>query len=237
MTYGLLNTLYVSCETIMLENISRPGFLIDMDGLLINSESLSEIAFEKMCVNLGCDFTQEYHSKIRGTKWQLWTQSFVDTFSLQLKPEDVMEIHTRLLLNELDHSVQLMPGAITLLDWIDLRAYPKALVTSSDRAYAERYLGKLGIMNRFDQFVTSEDVRQGKPNPEPFLLGAEKIARSAKDCFVFEDSVNGVLSGKSAGATVIAVPSSQSDKDRMTTADHILFSLSDSIEILEAMGL
>ena len=64
-----------------------------------------------------------------------------------------------------------------------------------------------------------------------------RIDRDVRDCFVFEDSVNGALSGKAAGATVIAVTSNKADKDRMTTADHVLPSLNDSIEILEALGL
>ncbi|MFA4845769.1 MAG: HAD family phosphatase [Patescibacteria group bacterium] len=217
--------------------ISNPGFLIDLDGLLINSEGISEIAFEKMCSQLGCDFTKDYHSKIRGTKKQFWSKTFVDTFGLQLEPDEVANLHTRLLLEELDQSVQLMPGASDLLGWISLRAYPKALVTSSDSSYATKYLSKLGILAQFDEIVASEDVSNGKPDPEPFLLGASRIKRKPSQCFVFEDSVNGVISGKTAGATVFGVPTNESDKNRMNTADYILSSLDKSIPILEELGL
>jgi HAD superfamily hydrolase (TIGR01509 family) len=214
-----------------------PGFLIDMDGLLINSESLSKIAFEKMCSQFGCNFTQDYHSKIRGMKWQVWTRSFIDTFNLDLKPEIVMAKHTDLLLHELDQSVQLMPGALALLDWIESRTYPKALVTSSNSDYATRYLARLGILGRFNELITAEDVKSGKPDPEPYILGASKISRKPSDCFVFEDSVNGALSGKAAGSIVFGVPNNDSDRTDMTSADYLLVSLVDSIVILENLGL
>lgn len=214
-----------------------PGFLIDMDGLLINSESLSEIAFEKMCSQLGCNFTQDYHSKIRGMKWQVWTRSFIDTFKLDIQPENVMAKHTDLLLQELDQSVQLMPGALTLLDWIGSRSYPKALVTSSGLNYTTRYLSRLGILDRFNDLITAEDVKSGKPDPEPYILGAVKINRKSSDCFVFEDSLNGALSGKAAGSIVFGVPTNDSDRNDMTFTDYLLTSLDDSIAILENLGL
>jgi len=221
----------------MATTISNPGFLIDLDALLINSEDLSEIAFEKMCAQLKCNFTQEYHSQIHGTKWQFWTKSFIERFNLNLEPEDVMGMHTRILLVELDDTVQLMPGALALLDWIDSRTYAKALVTSLDTLYAKRYLEKVGILGLFDSFVTSEDVKNGKPDPEPYLLGASRLDRNPSDCFVFEDSVNGAISGNAAGATVFGVPTHKSDKEMMARADYLLSYLEESIPILENLGL
>ncbi len=221
----------------MSTTIKNSGFLIDMDGLLINSENLSKIVFEKMCQQLGCDFTEDYHSKIRGTKKNIWSKAFVDAFQIQLSSDEIADLHTKLLLEELDQSVQLMPGAIKLLDWIDFRSYPKALVTSSGLAYTNRYLSKLKILDRFDEFVTSEDVSNGKPDPEPYKLGAARIERMPMDCFVFEDSVSGVLSGKAAGSTVFGVPTNNYDRDSMTSVDYLLASLEDSITILENMGL
>ena len=110
-------------------------------------------------------------------------------------------------------------------------------MTSSDSVYAKRYLEKLGLLERFMIFVTSEDVKNGKPDPEPYQIGAQRLERVPSNCIVFEDSVNGALSGKSSGATVVAVPSSPSDKERMSVADYVLSSLLESISVLENLGL
>jgi len=215
----------------------NPGFLIDLDGLLINSEELSKLAFERMCSQLGCVFSDDYHASIQGKKKSQWAQEFVDGFSLGSTADEVAVLHTRLLLKEMDRSVRLMPGAEELLEWIRDNEYPRVLVTSSDLGYARTYLGKLGIQTFFEQMVTAEDVKFGKPNPDPYLLGASRIQKDPGSCYVFEDSVNGVLSGKAAGATVIAVPSTGSDTKGMEAADYIVSTLIDALEVLKSMGL
>lgn len=217
--------------------IQNPGFLIDFDGLLINSESLSMVAFEKLCGELGCQFTQDYHASIRGKKKSQWAEEFVENFSLSESAVMIAELHTKLLLSEMDDSVGLLPGADDLLNWIGENCYPAALVTSSDRKYAETYLKKLGIEDSFQQLVTSEDVRHGKPDPEPYVIGAMRINKEPQNCIVLEDSVNGVLSGKAAGAIVFAVPSTESDRQKLVSSDFVVLSLVEALGILRGMGL
>ncbi len=219
------------------KSITDPGFLIDLDGLIINSEELSKLAFEQLCVQLGCEFSDEYHSPIRGKKKSQWAQEFIDGFSLTSTAQEIADLHTRLLLQEMDSSVRLMPGAKELLEWINNSGYPRVLVTSSDREYAKTYLEKLDIQRFFDQMITAEDVISGKPNPEPYLLGARRIQREPCSCYIFEDSVSGVLSGKAAGGTVIAIPSTGSDLKNMEAADYTFSTLVDALEALKFMGL
>ena len=217
--------------------ISSPGFLFDLDGLLINSEELSKLAFEQMCSKIGCEFSDDYHASIRGKRKSQWSQEFVDSFSPSSSAREVADLHTSLLLRQMDTSVQLMPGAKELLKWVEKNRYPRALVTSSDLNYTRTYLEKLGIQRFFRQIVTAEDVVTGKPDPEPYMIGATRIQKEPQACYVFEDSINGVISGKAAGSVVIAVPSTGSDRKQMGSADYVVSTLAEGLDVLKAMGL
>ncbi len=195
------------------------------------------IAFEKLCGSLGCQFTQGYHASIRGKRKSQWAQEFVNEFSLKESAQQVADLHTELLLGEMDRSVSLMPGASMMLSWIGQNRYSSALVTSSDRDYATTYLNRLGIAKFFQQIVSAEDVANGKPDPEPYIVGAQRIEKNPKSCIVLEDSVNGVLAGKASGAVVIAVPSTDSDREQMGNSDYVVSSLIEALEIVKGMGL
>jgi len=164
-------------------------------------------------------------------------RDFVADFHLMVTAEEVAKRHTEILINELNMSARLMPGAEELLHWIQKKGYPSALVTSSDLNYAQTYTKMLGISGYLNCMVTAEDVSRGKPDPEPFLIGAQRIDRDPTQCLVFEDSINGVLAGKASGALVIAVPSTKSDHEQMIGADYVIPSLVDAFQILTKMGL
>ncbi|WP_026926908.1 HAD family hydrolase [Granulicoccus phenolivorans] len=97
------------------------------------------------------------------------------------------------------------PGAKELLLALHEAGVPQALVSASYRdvlaAAAEQLPGHV-----FDTIVAGDDVRLGKPHPEPYLTGAARLGVAATDCVVIEDSVTGAAAGNAAGAIVIAVP-------------------------------
>ena len=79
------------------------------------------------------------------------------------------------------------------------------LVTSSDNAKVKRAFGLLHLDNLFDTLVTADRITQGKPDPMCYLLAAKDLNVSPEDCIVFEDSFNGIQSGKDAGMRVIGL--------------------------------
>ena len=97
------------------------------------------------------------------------------------------------------------PGAAALLQ--QLPAGHWAIATSGPRPVATARLNAVGLPIP-PQFVTGDDVRQGKPHPEPYLLAAQKLGIPPERCVVIEDAAAGVEAGLAAGAQVIAVPTS-----------------------------
>ena len=118
-----------------------------------------------------------------------------------------------------------LPGAAEMLHAIPVGRY--AIVTSATRRLAEVRLRAAGLPIP-DHFVTASDVKRGKPNPDPYLMGAESLRLPPADCIVIEDAPSGVRAGKAAGARVIAVRTTSNDAElRHAGADWIVNNCAD----------
>jgi len=103
-----------------------------------------------------------------------------------------------------------LPGAMELLQALPLDRW--AIVTSCTRALAAVRIGAAGLPKP-KQMVTSTDVQHGKPDPEPYLKGAQILGVPAADCLVTEDAPAGIRAGKAAGARVLALRTTASDAE------------------------
>jgi len=103
-----------------------------------------------------------------------------------------------------------LPGAMELLQALPLDRW--AIVTSCTRALAAVRIGAAGLPKP-KQMVTSTDVQHGKPDPEPYLKGAQILGVPAADCLVIEDAPAGIRAGKAAGARVLALRTTTSDAE------------------------
>ena len=98
-----------------------------------------------------------------------------------------------------------MHGSIEFIRMLKEHGVQIGLVTSSDNAKVKRAFGLLHLDNLFDTLVTADRITQGKPDPMCYLLAAKDLNVSPEDCIVFEDSFNGIQSGKDAGMRVIGL--------------------------------
>jgi HAD superfamily hydrolase (TIGR01509 family) len=97
------------------------------------------------------------------------------------------------------------PGALELLAEVSAAGIPHALVTSSERPVMDAVLRQIG--GAFTATVCADDVRHGKPHPEPYLRAAGLLGAGPGSCVALEDSPNGVATAEAAGCQLIAVPS------------------------------
>src|SRR5713226_6238297 len=103
-----------------------------------------------------------------------------------------------------------LPGALELLRALPLERW--AIVTSCTRALAHVRIGAAGLPKP-RHLVTATDVKHGKPDPEPYLKGAQILGVPASECSVFEDAPAGIRAGKAAGARVLALRTTASDTE------------------------
>jgi len=104
-----------------------------------------------------------------------------------------------------------LPGARELLAAVP--SVQRVVVTSAARNLAELRLRAAGVWDLVHHLVSSTDVQNGKPHPEPYLKGASLLQLSPTDCVVIEDAASGTRSGKSAGARVLAIRTTSNDAE------------------------
>jgi len=126
-----------------------------------------------------------------------------------LLPHETADVHDEedrwMLRAEIEDvaDVVALPGARELL--ASVPSDRRVIVTSAARNLAEVRLRAAGVWDLVQHLVTSSDVRNGKPNPEPYLKGAAALQIPPADCVVIEDAASGTRAGKSAGARVLAI--------------------------------
>jgi len=117
-----------------------------------------------------------------------------------------------------------LPGAYNLVVSLHANGHKQAIASSTPRLNIEAILAEIGLKGCFDEIVSGDDVKNGKPNPDIFLLAAEKLGVDPRCCVVVEDAVVGVQAGKAAGMKVFAVAGTRRPED-LRLADRVVHSL------------
>lgn len=210
--------------------------LFDMDGLMVDTESLSTEAFINSAKAQGYNMTKEETLKVLGfTKaniYQFWIDYFQGT---NVDGKKLVDDHYEYIENVL-YTVgpEKMPYVEELLKYLRENNYKIAVASSSDTADIKNNLKKTKLEKYIDEIASGAEVENGKPAPDVFLLAAERLDVDPKDCLILEDSKAGIKAGKASGAMVFMVPDMFTvDKECEDTADRILTNLGEVIEILE----
>ncbi len=117
--------------------------------------------------------------------------------------------------------LEVLPGARALLTSLPPERY--TIVTSGGRRLATTRLQAVGLPIP-PTMITASDITRGKPDPQPYLAGANALGFDPRTCLVFEDAPSGILSAQAAGARVIGIPTTY-PQDELSTADCIIPSL------------
>jgi len=203
---------------IMLE-IACEGLLFDLDGVLIDSTPAVARVWTKWAIAHGFD-PEETVRRAHG-------RPSIATIRDLLPNADATKENEVVLHGEIEDTegVVALPGASDLLKCLPLDRW--ALVTSCARPLAKVRLNTAGLPIP-EKMITSDDVRIGKPDPEPYLKGAALLGVPASKCIVFEDAPAGIRSGKSAGALVMALRSTALDHElEQAGADWIITAYSE----------
>jgi HAD superfamily hydrolase (TIGR01509 family) len=180
--------------------------LFDMDGLLVDTEPLWLEAETDVMARLGAPWTKQDQEQLLGGSMARTVGYILARATMPAAPEEIAHwLMEGMLKRAAEGRIAIQPGARELLDAVAAAGLPYALVTSSQRAFAEAVVRGTGF--RFPVTVTGEDVVNTKPDPEPYRLAAKLLDADPEDCVALEDSPNGVASATAAGCHVIAVPS------------------------------
>jgi HAD superfamily hydrolase (TIGR01509 family) len=182
--------------------------LFDMDGTLVDSEKLWEVALQVLYSRLGGELTPAVReATVGGSAESLMQIIYTD---LGLDPDaDEMAAHSDWLhdytADLFDGGLPWCDGARELLDTLADSAVPMALVTNTRRALTERALDSIG-RHYFAASVCGDEVVRAKPGPDPYQRAAALLGFDPAQCLAIEDSVTGAASAEDAGCPVLVVP-------------------------------
>ena len=203
------------------------AIIFDLDGTLVQSEKLKAISYASAVQRLRSldepdpEAIEAYRSIVGSTR-EVASRHVMDTLGLEAElwplmdqyaasePAEVLSAMRRSIYDDMVSDPQVLrdnqwPHTVGLLRSAKENHCRTALATMSYREEALHVLRSLGLEDSLDLVLTREDVRDGKPSPEIYLLAATKLDVSPEDCLVLEDSPNGVRGGVAAGMNVVAV--------------------------------
>jgi len=211
--------------------------IFDCDGVLVDSEPLHFSAFKKVLSTEGFGLDEEtYKKEFLALDDRGLFQKFYERERLPLSIEQLkafMEKKTKIF-QELVLSDGLLPyPAVTELVMALSQRYPLAVASGARRHELDMVLESAGLRPYFEVIVSSDDVSQGKPNPESFLKAVEGLNANGKrstaikpeECLVIEDSFQGISSAHQAGMKCVAVATSYAPFE-LKEADLIVPSIS-----------
>lgn len=190
----------------MTVDIGRPAaVLFDMDGTIVDTEPYW-IASEFEVVEMhGGTWSIEHAKAVVGFDLLDAARYIATSGGIDVAPQDIVEMLLDRVVARLREEVPWRPGARELLAAVVSAGIPTALVTMSWRRFADEVVGCLPA-GSFTATVVGDEVTEGKPHPEPYLLAARKLCVDPRECVAIEDSPTGVRSALAAGCRVIAVP-------------------------------
>jgi HAD superfamily hydrolase (TIGR01509 family) len=180
--------------------------LWDMDGTLIDTEPFWIQAEYEMVETHGGTWTDTDAHHLVGSDL-LDTAAYVKQVGgVDLDPADIINALMDRVIELMAGSPPWRPGALELLHALHDEGIPSALVTMSWRTLADAVVDLLPRGELFSAVVVGDEVRHGKPHPEPYLAAARKLGVEPTACIALEDSPTGAMSASAAGCTVIGVP-------------------------------
>jgi HAD superfamily hydrolase (TIGR01509 family) len=210
--------------------ISAPplqAVVFDLDGLLFNTEDLYQDVGTEMLRRRGRQWTPELLHAMMGRPSAVALQIMIDWHGLDTTVDDLRSESDAIFGHLLDTKLAPMPGAMELLSALERSRIPKAIGTSSGRAFVDRVLSRFDLEPRFDFVLTEEDVVRGKPHPEIYQTAARRLGVSCGSMMVLEDSENGCRAAVAAGAFAVAVPGGSSREHDFDGVAFVADSLAD----------
>lgn len=200
--------------------------LWDLDGVLVDTAPFHFQAWQELFQSLGRGFADADFRRTFGLR----NDAILRDILGELTPAEVERLAQRkedLYRDKIKGRVTAMPGAVELLRRLQQRGRKMAVASSTTRENVRVVLSSLGLEGMFEAVVAEEDAPKGKPDPQGFLVAAERLGVEAGECVVIEDAPGGVEAAKRAGMRCIGVTTSR-PREALADADLVVDSLEEA---------
>lgn len=176
----------------------------DMDGLFLDSEPQWHLSQQEICARYSYSWDDDDQRICIGGPLSRVGDYISEICAHDMTGPEVVQELTEMMLVKLSTKAILMPGAFDAVERVR-KVMPVALVSASPRILMDAALTTLPA-NFFQFSISANDVARTKPFPDPYIEAAKRMGVTTSSCVVFEDSLTGIASAKSAGCAVVAVP-------------------------------
>jgi HAD superfamily hydrolase (TIGR01509 family) len=212
------------------------AIIFDMDGLMVDTEPLSRQAWAQVIAPFGAVLTDTVYGRMIGHRTPEAAQTLLAAQpAIPLAVDELVERKTAVFNQILAQGVPVMPGLMDLHTEIARRGLPWAVATSSPRHHARQILTQLGLLERCNAIAGGDEVINGKPAPDIYLLAAERMGIAPQHCLALEDSTTGCKAAAAAGTKVVAVPNGATKTTTFPCADYIFPNLYEVVQSLDIL--
>ena len=181
--------------------------VLDMDGLMLDTEPMYKAAWQQASAELGCTLDDPSYMTLVGRPTEDCERELVRFFGpgfplarFRSRWPELWRVAAE------DRGIRTKAGLGAFLSFVEGHKLPVAIATSSDGNYTDFSLRRAGLSGRFPIVVTGDQVAQGKPAPDIYLAAAQRLAIDPSQCIALEDSDAGVLSASAAGMVPVCIP-------------------------------
>ena len=202
----------------------RFGVIFDIDGVLLDSYKMHYECWRTIAEKHSIYVSEKEFDSLFGRRG---SEIVREIWGKDLPGEQVVAIHRQkqaLYRENLQRNFPEMDGAIQLIDALAAEGFVLGIGSSAPPENVEMSLNGLGRAKSFKAVVTGSDVTRGKPDPQVFLLAAQRMGLKPADCAVIEDAVAGITAALAGGMTAIALAGT-APAESLTMADLVVTSL------------
>lgn len=211
--------------------------ILDMDGLLLDTEPISMRVWKQAAQDLGYALDDEVCERMIGVGQAGNKVMLLRHFWNEFPVDDLIGLAQASYREALDaDGVPHKPGLLAFVRFLDERQIPRAVATSTATELARHKLRQARVLHHFEIVVGGEQVSRGKPDPDIFLEAAARLGHHPEDCVVLEDSGPGVRAAVAAGMRSILIPDGREPGAKVRAAAHaVVDSLSAARVVIERM--
>jgi HAD superfamily hydrolase (TIGR01509 family) len=179
------------------------AYLFDCDGTIVDSMPLHYAAWRETLAAWSCPFAEDLFYAWGGRPVAEIVAALNERHGLAMPVDEVTERKEALFLASLPQ-LQAIPEVVEHIHQTH-GSIPFAVVSGSTRDVVTASLEALGLLDRFEVLVCAGDYRRAKPDPEPFLVAAERLGVAPRECLVFEDTAMGIQAATAAGMSAVKI--------------------------------
>lgn len=219
---------------------SLAAVLVDMDGTLVDSEVLWDIAVRDISREMGREIDPATRTRTLGASMRGFFAILSEYTGRAVDTEDAFDYWRGRLTSRVADlfasHMQWRSGAEAFVDSVRDAGVPLALVTNTEAGLASGPIGFMG-RERFTAVITGDAVARTKPAPDPYLAAAAALSVPPQDCIAVEDSVTGTTAAVAAGCRVLYVPSTPGQPDVPGAVRHRSLDGVDLTELRRLVGM